>query len=70
MKKRCFDCEFFDTLYEQKIEDVLLDTEKQVIDGWCRRHAPLKCGDITSLDLWPRVLYSDWCGDFEPKEDA
>lgn len=47
--------------------------ERKPIDGECRRHPPLVgemlgdriCRDDRLLAAFPRVLISDWCGEFE-----
>jgi len=45
-------------------------------EGDCRKHAPQPCAvrdrsgrdadNVRIVSWWPRVMHSDWCGDYEP----
>ena len=61
-KKRCSNCKYY------KYYDIELNIPR----GECRRRAPnVILGEyypIKSFVFWPRVLSSDYCGEFESKE--
>jgi hypothetical protein len=50
----CEDCVFFDP------------TEAEHGAGLCRRLSPAPGRRRDNDATWPRVLFIDWCGEFEP----
>lgn len=51
-----------------KCEDCLFWNPISGLSGQCRRHAPKPIEYVT--DDWPNTAASEWCGDFQPKEEA
>jgi hypothetical protein len=75
--ERCFDCRFFvpdGRTHSCEIQES--DWKKGTCEGDCRRRPP-HLGDIVpqkdddlwrTYCIWPRVLATDWCGEFKPRE--
>ena len=61
----CRDCRWFLKAII-KVEAIKLGYTYERIDGFCRRHAPIRVEGSGITDLqWPNVLFEDCCGDWE-----
>jgi hypothetical protein len=71
----CFDCRFF-VPEGTWLNDLTEGQWDECIEGECRAALPVlgqlltdRHGDpFRDFGDWPKVLASDWCGQFEPRE--
>jgi hypothetical protein len=69
----CINCRFFAP--ERPEHD---PSKPDFVEGECRRHPPAlgimlidrHGDDFRHFGEWPKVLGSDWCGDYEPRREA
>ncbi len=74
MERRCFDCDFFQLEVRDTPELSEDDWDNGCAEGECHLNPPVLGPEIESqgetfrhFGEFPRVLVSDWCGQFQPR---
>lgn len=62
----CRECAFF--------QPETANSKKGFMSGECRRFPPqvvqdLEFGEVVQTQCWPLVYDTDWCGEFDERED-